>query len=187
MRARLRDSFPALSHVPVIGQPTEVEGARMLAQQSLDGRYEFQYWALSLVDAQPVGGQKKKGADAGIDGVIHFTDVGGAAGRVLVSVKSGHVNVSQVRDLKGTMEREGAPLGLFLTLDEPSEPMRVEAATSGLFHSELAGRDYPRVQILTIRELLQGTRPALPLLVLPTYQQAERVRAAPGQQDMSLG
>lgn len=137
-----------------------------------------------LVDAQPLGGQKKKGADSGIDGKVTFSDVGGTVREVLVSVKGGHVNVSQVRDLKGTMEREGAPLGLFLTLEEPSEPMRVEAATAGVFHSELADRDYPKVQILTIKGLLDGKRPVLPMLVMPAYQPAERVQVAPGQEEM---
>jgi len=181
MRARLRDAFPALGEVKVIGQPTEVEGARMLAQQSLDGRYEFQYWALSLVDAQPV--EKKKGADSGIDGRITFTDAGGQVRLVLVSVKSGAANVAHVRDLIGTMQREGAPLGLFLTLEEPSKPMLVEAASAGTFHSELAKREYPKVQIVTIRELLDGRRPQLPLLVMPTFQQAEKVaQESPGQE-----
>lgn len=184
MRARLRDSFPALGEVKVIGSPTEVEGARMLAAQSRDGRYEFQYWALSLVDAQP-SGQKKKGADSGIDGRITFTDAGGQVRLVLVSVKSGAVKVGDVRDLVGTMQREGARLGLFLTLEEPSKPMLVEAASAGTFHSELAKRDYPTVQIVTIRELLDGRRPQLPLLVLPTYQQAEKVEPeSPGQEKL---
>ncbi|MBA3779845.1 MAG: restriction endonuclease [Chloroflexi bacterium] len=122
MRARLRDTF-LLDHVPVIGQPTEVEGARQLAQ-SADGRYQFQWWALGLVDARPVGGVAKKGADQGIDGVVTFTDVGGRIEKVLVSVKSGGVNSSMIRDLKGTLEREKAAIGLFITLEEPSEPMR---------------------------------------------------------------
>jgi site-specific DNA-methyltransferase (adenine-specific) len=185
MRARLRDSFPELGEVKVIGQPNEVEGARMLAAQSLDGRYEFQYWALSLIDAQPVG-DRKKGADSGIDGRITFTDAGGQVRPVLVSVKSGHVNVAQVRDLIGTMQREGAPLGVFLTLEEPSKPMLVEAAGTGVFYSELSKREYPRVQIFTIRELLDGRRPSLPLLVLPTYQQAERVEKKAAEQQQEL-
>jgi hypothetical protein len=63
----------------------------------------------------------------------------------------------------------------------------VEATTAGLWRSELAGRDYPRIQILTIRELLDGKRPQLPLLVLPTYQQAEKVRPDDGQQELALG
>ena len=163
--------------------PTEVEGARMLAQQSLDGRYEFQYWALSLVDAQPLGTQRKKGADAGIDGRINFTDVGGSVRSVLVSVKSGGVKVGDVRDLVGTMKRENAPLGLFLTLEPPSKPMVVEAATAGTFHSLVSNRDYPAVQILTIGDLLEGRRPQLPLLLMPVYQQADKVELeSPGQE-----
>jgi site-specific DNA-methyltransferase (adenine-specific) len=194
MRARLRDSFPSLGHVKVIGQPTEVEGARMLARQSLDDRYEFQYWALSLVDAQPVGGVRKKGADSGIDGKITFTSgPRGEVSEVLVEVKSGHVDVGQVRGLKGAMEREGAPLGLFITLEEPSGPMVHEAATAGVyrtsgpFDDDAHARDYPRVQILTVGELLRGRKPQLPLLVMPTYQQAEVVREAPGQERLALG
>ena len=72
MRARLKDAF-GLEEVPVVGQPTEVEGARQLAR-SPEGRYQFQWWALGLVDARPVGGMEKKGADQGIDGKITFTD-----------------------------------------------------------------------------------------------------------------
>jgi site-specific DNA-methyltransferase (adenine-specific) len=183
MRSRLHDAFPTLGDIRVVGLPTEVEGARMLARQSLDGRYEFQYWALSMVDAQPLGAQRKKGADAGIDGRITFTDVGGAVQSVLVSVKSGGVKVGDIRDLVGTMKREGAPLGLFLTLEPPSKPMVVEAATAGTFHSLVSNRDYPAVQILTIGELLEGRRPELPLLLMPTYQQADKVEVeSPGQE-----
>jgi len=183
MESRLVRSFPELGHTKVIGQPTEVEGARMLAEQSLHDRYEFQYWALTQIGAQPVG-DKKKGADAGIDGRIAFTEAGNDVKFVLVSVKSGGVNVAMVRDLVGTMKREDAPLGLFVTLDEPSGPMKVEAAGAGTYWSELANRDYPRVQIVTVKDLLEGRRPTLPLLVLPTFQQAERVHVAPGQEEM---
>jgi site-specific DNA-methyltransferase (adenine-specific) len=174
MRARLKDSF-GLEAIEVIGQPTEVEGARQLAQAP-DGRYQFQWWALNLVDAKPLGGVEKKGADRGIDGVITFTDQNRELHSVLVSVKSGGVNSGMVRDLKGTLERENAAIGLFITLDEPTREMRLEADTAGLFHSELWKRDYPRIQILSIRELLEeGKRPLLPPFFMPTYQEAERI------------
>jgi site-specific DNA-methyltransferase (adenine-specific) len=174
MRARLKDSF-GLEDVEVIGQPTEVEGARQLAQAP-DGRYQFQWWALNLVDAKPLGGVEKKGADRGIDGLITFTDLNRELRTVLVSVKSGHVNSGMVRDLKGTVEREKAAIGLFITLEEPTREMHLEADTAGLFHSELWRRDYPRLQILSIRELLEeGKKPTLPPFVLSTYQEAERI------------
>ncbi|MGH2967079.1 MAG: DNA methyltransferase [Solirubrobacterales bacterium] len=185
MRARLKDSF-ALEAVEVIGQPTEVEGARQLAQAP-DGRYQFQWWALNLVDAKPLGGAEKKGADRGIDGLITFTDLNRELRTVLVSVKSGHVSSGMVRDLKGTIEREGAAIGLFITLEEPTREMHLEADTAGLFQSELWHRDYPRLQILSIRQLLEeGKKPLLPPFVLSTYQEAERIVAKQAAEQAEL-
>jgi len=189
MRARLKDSF-GLTDVEVIGQPTEVEGARsMLVGTGLEGQYQFQWWALDLIGAQPMGGVQKKGADRGIDGVISFsTGPRGEVGRALVSVKSGTVNSGMVRDLKGVLDREKAEIGLFVTLEEPSGPMHLEATTAGVYHSELSGREYPRIQILTIRELLEEhRRPDLPVLVLPAYQQAERVDKKGAEQGELFG
>jgi len=189
MKARLKDSF-GLVDVDVIGQPTEVDGARaMLVGTGLEGQYQFQWWALDLIGAQPQGGAQKKGADKGIDGVISFsTGPRGEMGRALVSVKSGSVNSSQIRDLKGVLDREKAEIGLFVTLEEPSGPMKLEATTAGVYHSELSGRDYPRIQILTIRELLEEhSRPNLPVLVLPAYQQAERVEKKAAEQGELFG
>jgi site-specific DNA-methyltransferase (adenine-specific) len=184
MKARLRDSFGV--DVPVIGQPTEVGGARQLAESLPDGRYQFQWWALNLVDAKPVGGVEKKGADKGVDGVITFSGPGGKMERVIVSVKSGHVNPSMVQALKGAMETQGAAMGLFITLEEPTAQIKQEATVAGFYHSELADKDYPRVQVLSIRELLEeGKKPMLPLLVLPTFEQAERIdEVSPGQQEL---
>jgi site-specific DNA-methyltransferase (adenine-specific) len=186
MKARLKDSFAV--EVNVVGQPTEVEGARMLARQSADDRFEFQSWALSLIDARPVGDVVKKGADRGIDGRITFT-VGpkGEMGQALVSVKSGKVNSPMIRDLKGTIERETAEIGLFVTLEDPTSEMQLEATTAGFYTSPIDGRDYPRIQILTIRELLEEHRkPMLPLLILSPYQQAERIpdKKAAEQQEL---
>ncbi len=189
MKARLKDSF-GLPDVEVIGQPTEVDGARQLLKGAgLEGQYQFQWWALDLIGAQPQGGTQKKGADKGIDGVISFsTGPRGEVGRALVSVKSGGVNSSMIRDLKGVLEREKAEIGLFVTLDEPSAPMRLEAATAGVYHSDLSGRDYQKIQILTIAELLEEhRRPDLPLLVLPTYQRAERVEKKAAEQAELFG
>jgi DNA modification methylase len=175
MRNRLMRAFD-LTDVPVFGQPTEVEGARQLAQTP-QGRYQFQWWALDLIHADPIGGVEKKGKDRGIDGIITFTDKNNELQSVLVSVKSGGVNPGMVRDLKGTLEREKAAIGVFLTLDEPTKEMRLEADTAGIFHSELWNRDYARIQLLSIRELLEENRkPDLPPFVISTYQQAERVK-----------
>ena len=184
IRRRMQDAFPGIQ-IEEIGAPVDVAGARALAAHD---KYQFQWWALDRLGAQPVSG-KKKGADKGIDGVISFsTGPRGEVGRALVSVKSGGVNSSMIRDLKGVLEREQAEIGLFVTLEEPSAPMRLEASTAGVYHSDLSGRDYQKIQILTIAELLEEhRRPDLPLLVLPTYQRAERVEKKAAEQAELFG
>ena len=157
MRKRLEDSFPALRY-DVVGEPKDMEGAQALARQD---RYQFQWWALSLVNALPQSGQRKKGADEGIDGVISFLDDNkGKARRVIVQVKSGRVGVKDIREMKTVMGDDN--LGLFITLRPPTEPMRVQAVTAGVHYSPLWNRDFPRLQIFTIEELLSGSKLDLP-------------------------
>lgn len=183
MQARLRDSFGI--EVQIEGSPTEVEGARKLAQQLPNGREQFELWALTLVGAMPAGGVQKKGADKGVDGIVTFTGVGGKVETCIVSVKSGHVTRTHIAELKGDMGAQRSAMGLFVSLEEPTAPMRQEAAEAGFYHSDLSGRDYPAVQIITIRELLEeGRKPNLPLLVLPAYQRAEPIRKVAEQSSM---
>ncbi|WP_019015271.1 DNA methyltransferase [Elioraea tepidiphila] len=157
---RLKDAFPDIAF-EVHGTPKDLEGARDLAQRD---KHQFQWWAVSLVDAVPQAG-RKKGADRGIDG-IRFVQVGPKAGeveRVIVSVKGGeNVGVKDIRDLRGTVEREGAIAGLFLTLAEPTRDMKREAAAAGTVEIPFAHRPVGRIQIYTIAELLAGMRPDLP-------------------------
>jgi len=155
----MQDAFSGIE-IEVIGEPVDLAGARDLAQRD---KYQFQWWALDRLGAQPVSG-KKKGADKGIDGVIPFF-----AGpkedykRALVSVKGGeHVNVAMVRDLVGVLDREKEPIGLLLTLEPPTQPMITEAAAAGFYHNDFWQKDFPRLQILTIEEMLAGKRPQLP-------------------------
>ena len=133
--------------------------------------------ALSLVRAKPLGatgGGKtgKKGADKGIDGFINFVDDNtGKPKRVLVQVKSGHVQRAHIGELRGTVERENAAIGVFITLEEPTKPMREEAVSAGFYHSPGWGQDYPRIQILTIEELLHGAEIKMP----PQYGTSRRL------------
>ncbi len=154
---RLKDSFSGIIF-DVHGTPTDFDGARDLASRD---KYQFQWWAVSLIEAQPYGG-KKKGADGGIDGLIYFRSNSKATERAVVSVKGGGVSVSMVRDLKGVLEREKAPIGVFLTLEPPTKPMEKEAASAGFY--TLGGRQYPRLQIITIEQALHGHKPAIPLI-----------------------
>jgi site-specific DNA-methyltransferase (adenine-specific) len=155
---RLKDAFPGIAF-EVHGTPKDLDGARDLA---IRDKYQFQWWAVSLIDAQPFSG-KKKGADSGIDGLIYFRSDAKTTERAVVSAKGGeHVGVPMIRDLKGVLEREKAPIGIFLTLAPPTKPMVVEAASAGFY--ELGGRRYPRLQIITIESALRGERPAIPLV-----------------------
>ncbi len=165
MKSRLRDTFgPDLSDYDVIGVPQDVESARALAVESEhDGRYQFEYWALGLVDARP-SNRGRRGADSGIDGYINFfDDNSGKAKRIIVQVKSGHVSVPQIRDLNGVLERENAQIGLFITLNPPTRPMTQEAASAGIYTPEhYPDHRYPRLQILTIEDLLSGAQAEYP-------------------------
>jgi site-specific DNA-methyltransferase (adenine-specific) len=154
---RLKDAFPGISF-DVHGTPQDIDGARDLA---LRDKYQFQWWAISLIDAQPFGG-KKKGADGGIDGLIYFRSDAKTTERAIVSVKGGGVSVPMVRDLKGVLDREKAPIGVFLTLEPPTRPMEKEAASAGFY--TLGERQYPKLQIITIEDALRGRKPAIPLI-----------------------
>ncbi|HXH58921.1 DNA methyltransferase [Iamia sp.] len=182
MKQRLTDSFPGIAF-DVRGEPADEGSARMLALQD---RYQFQWWALSLVHAKPVEGREKKGADRGIDGLITFIDDGtGKPKRCLVQVKSGGVSSATTRDLRGTLEREGAEMALLVTLDAPTPEMRKEAATAGFYTSPGWQRDYPRLQMATIADLMDGRQPAIPYGVL-TFAKAPRVKPGSGAQQGTL-
>ncbi len=178
------DTQPALTY-RVIGQPEDLAGAKKLAEED---KYGFQWWLLPLIGAKAFGseaGKKegKNGADGGIDGMIVFTDDNsGKAKRVIVSVKGGGVNVSQIRDLGHVIDRENAAIGLFLPLEPPTKPMIEEAVGKGFYQSEGWNKDYPRLQILTVEEILAGKRPELPPN-LQTFKQAGKLaRATDGAQ-----
>lgn len=179
MKYRLEQMFPGIQ-MKIVGEPEDLGAARQLAS---DDRYQFQWWALSLVRAKPLGsdaGSKtgKKGADKGIDGVINFIDDNSnKSKRVLVQVKSGHVNSATIRDLVGTVTRENAAIGVLVTLEAPTRDMRTEAASAGIYRSPGWGQDFQRIQILTIEELLAGAQVKMPP-AFGTFKQAQATRRA---------
>ena len=154
---RMKDAFPGIKF-EIHGTPKDYDGARDLAERD---KYQFQWWACSLVGAIPYQG-KKKGADSGIDGIIYFHEDEKTTGKIIVSVKGGeNVSVAMVRDLVGVIERDKAQIGLFVTLAEKTKPMEVEATKAGYYLSEITGRSFPKIQILTIQGLLDGTERAV--------------------------
>ena len=177
MRNRLSDSFDIKADV--IGEPVDLAGAKALAHQD---RYQFQYWAAGLIHARPVG-EKKKGADHGIDGVISFIDEhSGKAKRVIVQVKSGHVGVPAIRELITVAAKEA--IGVFITLEPPTGPMKTEAADAGYYYSPIWDKEYPKIQILTIEDLLQGKTIDMPPQAQTniTFAKAPRVKRKQGHQ-----
>ena len=162
MKWRLKSKFQDIEF-KVVGEPADLSGAKALSDQN---KYQFQWWALSLIGARPYG-DKKKGADTGIDGYYYFYD-GGKTKKAIISVKGGHVTVSQVRELIHVVEREKASMGFFITLNNPTGPMKEEATKKG-FYKDSFNNEYPKVQILTIEEILNGKKPDTPQKV-PIYK-----------------
>ena len=179
IKKRLSDAFgPEIkSAYEVIGEPTDYQGAAQLAAED---KYQFQWWALGQVGARPT--DQKKGADHGIDGRLYFNDDdSGKSRQIVFSVKAGHVTVPQIRDLRGVLEREKAEIGVFLTFEEPTKPMTKEAAEAG-FYSSSDGSKWPRLQILTIQQILDGRQPEYPAHRRDaTFKKAPRSRPAPAE------
>ncbi len=178
IKHRLRNAYGDSVTYKVIGEPVSVPDAETLASED---PYGFQFWALGLVGARPV--EEKKGADKGIDGRLYFhDDAQGQTKQVIFSVKAGrNVDVSMVRDLGHVVTREKAQIGVLISMEEPTKPMRVEVAGAGFYHSPGWNTDYPRLQLFTIADLLGGKKLAMPPVgqVNVTFKKAPRARAFP--------
>jgi len=154
VKHRLLTAFGSSVAFDVVGEPTTVEDARQLASEN---PYQFEWWILGLVGARPA--EKKLGPDKGIDGRLFFHDEGGRTPKtkqIVISVKSGKVMPAHVRELRGVLAREDAEIGVLLTMNAPTREMQKEAATAGFYTS--AWGQHPRLQILTVEDLLAGRR-----------------------------
>lgn len=181
IKSRLRDAFGdgVATTYQVIGEPVSLPDASELAQED---PYQFQWWSLGLVGARQA--EQRKGSDRGVDGRLFFhDDQTGTTKQVILSVKSGHVNVSQIRDLRGVIEREKAEIGVLISLEDATKPMRMEAAAAGFYKSPW--RNHPRIQILTIAELLKGEIIDYPPTINVTYKKAPKAEL-PGPEQLPL-
>ena len=186
IKKRLDDAFgeSVRSSYEVIGEPVDLPGAQRLAQ---DDPYQFQWWALSLVGARPT--EEKKGADRGIDGRLYFHDENKRdrkTKQIIFSVKAGHVQSAYVRDLRGVIEREDAQIGVLICMEAPTKPMLKEAAEAGFYKPPGLEDRYPRIQVLTIEELLAGKGVAYPRLLEVTFKKAPKARKV-AEEQMALG
>ena len=180
MKNRLQTAFglEAGRDYDVIGEPQDVGSARALWEQD---PYQFQFWAVSLLEAQPQS-EQRRGADRGVDGMLYFIDgPRRTPHKAVIQVKGGRVSSPQVRDLVGVVEREQAAIGLFISLEPPTRDMRQEAASAGFFHSDLWAREFPKIQLRTVSEMLAGNGFDLPPRPAD-YQPAQRVRRPQGSQ-----
>lgn len=172
IKKRLKDSYgPSIKDTyKVIGEPVSVQDAEDLAASD---PYQFQWWALDLVDARPV--EQKKGADKGIDGRLLFHDEGpsGRTKEIIFSVKAGKLHAPYVRDLRGVVDREGAAIGVLISFEEPTKLMKTEAASAGFYTSPWG--KHPKLQIVTVGELLAGKQLDLPTKIPATFKQAPRI------------
>ncbi|MCK5225244.1 MAG: restriction endonuclease [Planctomycetes bacterium] len=178
IKHRLQDAFgeKVRETYKVIGEPKDITGARQLAKEDT---FQFECWALGLVGARSA--EKKKGADKGIDGRLYFHDegTGGKTKQIIFSVKAGNVNVSHIRDLRGVIDREKAQIGVLLTMNKPTKPMIVEAASAGFYDSPWGKKKHPRLQILTIEDLLSEKQIDCPPLsqVNITFKKAAKAKS----------
>lgn len=163
---RFKTWLPAARY-QVRGIPSDELSARKLAERD---PYVFQQWAVGKVGGQ----SRRKGADGGIDGEIAFLTGHQEYGRAIVSVKAGkHVNPDMVRSLKGVMQREGADMGIFICLDEPTKEVRSEAHSAGRI--DLPSGNRPRLQIVSAKDLVGKLD--LGILQLNTITAAQAARA----------
>jgi hypothetical protein len=173
MKHRLCDTFGVdiSKQYKVIGEPADLSGAQELAQSD---PYQFQWWALGLVGARPI--EQKKGADKGIDGRLFFhDDNSGKTKQMIFSVKAGQVHSSHIRDLNGVLEREKAEMGVMISMEEPTRNMVKEASASDLYESEAVGKKFPKIQIITVGELLSGKKIEMPHhAAQATFKKAEK-------------
>jgi DNA modification methylase len=181
MKYRLHDTFGTEAKYRVEGEPADTASAYSLAEKD---RYQFQWWALSLIKARPVGDEKKKGADKGIDGTLFFIDDAKAPSKkVIIQVKSGKVQAKDIRELTQVVHREKAVMGFFITLEEPSKNMLEEAITEGFYKSSGWQKQYAKIQIRTIEQLLHGEDFDMP----PTnvsFKRAEKARQRVSEQGL---
>jgi len=182
IKTRLEDAFPGLK-VPIEGWPVDMAGAVALAAQ--DDKYHFQDWAVIQAGGRPAGGDRKKGADKGIDGVIPFLDGENQKTpmRGIISVKAGNTGPAHIRDLAGVVAADpDAAFGVFICLNTPTKPMIEAAGEQGQWVSDYDGRMYPRIQILCAQDLIDGKKPRMPASATGLFAKPERERRKEGVQ-----
>jgi site-specific DNA-methyltransferase (adenine-specific) len=175
---RLEDTFgkTVADEVKLTGVPRDMESAIALAHKKDDRlRKEFEKWAVLTYTMNRAVINEKKGADAGIDGTVYFLSSPTESDKMVFQVKSGKVGRGDIAKLNSDRQREGAALATLITLEESTSGMCSEAKGLGNYKHQLTGQNHAVVQIITVKEIIEGhKRLDLPLSV-------EALKAAPKQ------
>ena len=182
IKSRLLDTYGKKIEIITVGEPRSPADADKLAN---DDKYQFQWWALGLVGARPV--EQKKGADHGIDGKILFRDDPKASKpeQIVIQVKGGKTGVKDVRDLRGVLDREKAAIGILISLQSATGPMEAEAASAGFYTHKMNQQQYPKLQLRTVKELMDGKgieRPSNVAALDETFKKAPESKKKQGHQ-----
>ncbi len=168
--------------------PRDIQGARKLfAKNKLD----FERWAVSKVDGQP---NKRQVGDKGTDGTIRFSwgfrkrgKITAEIGRAVVSVKGGaQLDPKVVRELAGVVDSQKAMLGVLVVMDKPTRGMVEAAADAGTVTDPLTGKSFPKVQIVTVKELFDKKRLDMPTPFAP-YVKAKHKSMSQASLELPIG
>jgi len=182
---RLEDQYgerwPAIeAAIQINGVPRDLESAIALANRKDDKtRKEFEKWAILFYSNNQARINIKKGADNGVDGVALFLIDKDTNGRAIFQVKSGGADRATLATLNSDRQREKAEIGILITMDKPTKSMKDEVRMAGKYKHPLLNREYDRIQIVTVEEIISGVRLSLPM------GRADAVKSAaalPGEQ-----
>ncbi|XWK91117.1 MAG: DNA methyltransferase [Phormidium sp.] len=182
---RLEDSFGkgVLDQIKLNGIPKDMESAIALANKKDDRtRKEFEKWAVLTYSNNRAIINQKKGADKGIDGIAYFQGEKDEPEKIILQVKSGKVKSGDIRDLQGTVTLEQAALGIFITLEEPTKDMIKTAKAAGIYQNKFMSQSCDRIQIVTIREILESNKRLDIRLSLEVLKSAEKQMEVQGIQ-----
>lgn len=166
---RIKDKYPDQwetieNNIQLDGVPRDFASAKALANRKDDKtRKEFEKWAVLTYSNNQARINDKKGADGGIDGIAFFMVDANTNGKAVFQVKSGGANRATIATLNSDRQRENADFGILITMDEPTKAMQLEVQAVGKYKHPMLHREDNRIQIITIQELLNGSRLNLPM------------------------
>ncbi|MDP8240737.1 MAG: DNA methyltransferase [Candidatus Hatepunaea meridiana] len=162
--------------IDINGFPKDIATAKDLAQKTKKGRFKFQDWIIEVM----LGGVSKqvKVGDGGFDGYLTFYKTRKEKDLIIIEVKSGNVNVRNIREFINVVETENAGIGVFVCFEENvTKPMLLSAKKVGFYESDLFGQKYDKIQIITVEELLHGKSINYPPNTNVTFKKATMINS----------